>query len=102
MKDEMEDPMEDSAAIGWTEADLDLATLGGEHLPAGHRSGFVAVVGRTNVGKSTLMNAYLGQKVAIVSPKPQTTRLRQFGILTLPDFQIIFVDTPGWHTPQHR
>ncbi len=102
MKDEMEDPMEDSAAIGWTEADLDLATLGGEHLPAGHRSGFVAVVGRTNVGKSTLMNAYLGQKVAIVSPKPQTTRSRQFGILTLPDFQIIFVDTPGWHTPQHR
>ncbi len=89
-------------AAGWTEAELDLTTLDDNLLPAGHRSGFVAVVGRPNVGKSTLMNAYLGQKVAIVSHKPQTTRLRQLGILTTPDYQIVFVDTPGWHIPQHK
>jgi GTP-binding protein Era len=96
---EMESP---GADVGWTEAELDLTTLDEELLPAGHRSGFVAVVGRPNVGKSTLMNVYLGQKVAIVSPKPQTTRLRQLGILTTPDYQIVFVDTPGWHVPQHK
>lgn len=81
-----------------------------EALPPGHRSGFVAVVGRPNVGKSTLMNKLLGQKVAIVSHKPQTTRNRLLGILTLPsdqydDFppaQIVFVDTPGIHSPQHK
>lgn len=83
-------------------AELDLASLEDEHLPAGHKSGFVAVAGRPNVGKSTLMNAFLKQKVAIVSPRPQTTRTRQLGILTRPRYQIIFVDTPGLIKPRHR
>ncbi len=71
-------------------------------VPPDHRSGFVAVVGRPNVGKSTLMNAILGQKVAIVSHRPQTTRNRIAGILTREDCQIVFIDTPGIHKPKHR
>jgi GTP-binding protein Era len=64
------------------------------------RSGFVTLVGRPNVGKSTLLNVILGQKVTIVSDKPQTTRTQVRGVLTRPDAQVVFVDTPGIHKPR--
>src|SRR5258708_6763856 len=72
-----------------------------EHNILAH-SVFVAVIGRPNVGKSTLMNRILGEKIAIVSPKPQTTRLRQLGIYTENGVQAVFVDTPGIHQPRSR
>ncbi len=66
------------------------------------KSGYVSLTGRPNVGKSTLLNTILGEKVAIVSSKPQTTRNRIIGVATFPDAQIIFIDTPGIHKPKHR
>ena len=66
------------------------------------KSGFVTIIGRPNVGKSTLMNNLIGRKVAIMSNKPQTTRNRIQTILTTDQEQIIFIDTPGIHKPKHK
>jgi GTP-binding protein Era len=90
--------------------ELEAGPVFDDDLPPDHHSGFVAVIGRPNVGKSTLMNHFLGQKIAITSPKPQTTRNQLLGILTLPapDYpelpaaQVIFMDTPGIHQPIHK
>jgi GTP-binding protein Era len=73
-----------------------------DQFPDDFKSGFVAVMGRPNVGKSTLINRLLGTKIAATSPWPQTTRKTQMGILTLDNAQIVFVDTPGVHNPIHK
>ncbi len=66
------------------------------------KSGFISIIGHPNVGKSTLVNAFLGQKIAAVTPKAQTTRRRQMGILTNEEYQLVFLDTPGIHSPRHK
>lgn len=71
-------------------------------VDAKYKAGFVAVIGRPNVGKSTLVNSLIGQKVAIMSDKPQTTRNKILCVLTAEDAQILFIDTPGIHKPKHK
>ena len=78
------------------------APAGAEVVPEGFRCGFVALAGRANVGKSTLMNRILGTKVSIVSEVPQTTRFPIRGILHRPGLQVVFIDTPGIHKPRYR
>lgn len=73
-----------------------------ETANTGFKSGFVAVIGKPNVGKSTLVNYFVGRKVSIVSPRPQTTRRRILGVMNLPNAQIVFVDTPGIHKPKYK
>ncbi|MED0686652.1 GTPase Era [Anoxybacillus ayderensis] len=68
----------------------------------GYKSGFVAIIGRPNVGKSTFLNRVIGQKIAIMSDKPQTTRNKIQGVYTTDDAQIVFIDTPGIHKPKHK
>ncbi|OCA91561.1 GTPase Era [Bacillus sp. FJAT-27225] len=68
----------------------------------GHKSGFISIIGRPNVGKSTFLNRVIGQKIAIMSDKPQTTRNKVQGVLTQEDAQLIFIDTPGIHKPKHK
>ena len=74
----------------------------GEEMEQKHKSGFIAVIGRPNVGKSTLINSLIGQKIAIMSDKPQTTRNRILCVLTQEDAQMVFLDTPGIHKPKHK
>ncbi|MBT2754690.1 GTPase Era [Mesobacillus foraminis] len=68
----------------------------------GYKSGFISIIGRPNVGKSTFLNRVIGQKIAIMSDKPQTTRNKVQGVLTEQDSQLIFIDTPGIHKPKHK
>lgn len=69
---------------------------------SGYKSGFISIIGRPNVGKSTFLNRVIGQKIAIMSDKPQTTRNKVQGVLTSTDSQMIFIDTPGIHKPKHK
>jgi GTPase len=72
------------------------------HEKNSFKSGFISIIGRPNVGKSTFLNRVIGQKIAIMSDKPQTTRNKIQGVLTLPDVQMVFIDTPGIHKPKHK
>ncbi|NHC39368.1 GTPase Era [Bacillus sp. MM2020_1] len=76
--------------------------LNNENASKGYKSGFISIIGRPNVGKSTFLNRVIGQKIAIMSDKAQTTRNKIQGVLTVEDAQMIFIDTPGIHKPKHK
>src|SRR3954466_2541427 len=76
--------------------------LNNESSNKGYKSGFISIIGRPNVGKSTFLNRVIGQKIAIMSDKAQTTRNKIQGVLSLSDAQMIFIDTPGIHKPKHK
>ncbi|WML25550.1 GTPase Era [Neobacillus sp. OS1-33] len=76
--------------------------LNNENASKGYKSGFISIIGRPNVGKSTFLNRVIGQKIAIMSDKAQTTRNKIQGVLTIDDAQMIFIDTPGIHKPKHK
>lgn len=78
------------------------SNIGGYDMDSNYKSGFVAIIGRPNVGKSTFLNYVIGQKIAIMSDKPQTTRNKIQGVLSKKEYQMIFIDTPGIHKPKHR
>ncbi len=82
--------------------EVKLTTMQANTPESEHRAGYVSIAGRPNVGKSTLLNALLGQKVAAVTYRPQTTRKQQLGILSLDHAQLIFIDTPGIHLSRHK
>ncbi len=75
---------------------------GGKQMEKNFKSGFISIIGRPNVGKSTFLNKVIGQKISIMSDKAQTTRNKIQGVLTKDDFQMVFIDTPGIHKPKHR